>query len=471
MAGLDDVLERLVTDPAFGRRLASDPTAALAGYELSADDLTLLASQVSNAAGASGTVDRRTSKASLAGFMGAAGDLAEAFGVSGEEAADHTDDTKPSYSAVVFQKGPSGATDASPDDLAGTADAALGEDHIEIHSWAPSQPAPAEPALIDEEVGFVYGTIDFVYNEPGNTSPEDLSGRADATQDTGPIADVLYSAAGNSSDSNPGMPVVGDWDGDDDALLGDHDTDGADFLAWQRDPVEPNDTAPSGELAGIGGSSEQESVSFTFEKTPITYDPAAGSDNEPGVGEDIATVDPEIEQGMSWQLQDAMISSYQMGGTSEGPVGDGTAEVLVGAGGLDHGSASADVADQAPGSSDGTVSVGGVEYYFFDNTAIAEPEADAVSAEPQEPTARGGDAIAAAEALREPSPAPDPEPTNEPAAASTAEAPKAEAPRAETKQIEQPPEPPVEERVEAAAEPPAAPAEPEEPAAEAAPAS
>jgi hypothetical protein len=46
MAGVDDVLERLFSDAGFARQLAQDPASALAGYELSEDDLDLLSAQV-----------------------------------------------------------------------------------------------------------------------------------------------------------------------------------------------------------------------------------------------------------------------------------------------------------------------------------------------------------------------------------------------------------------------------------------
>jgi hypothetical protein len=65
MPGIEDALERLTTDPAFRAALMTDPATALAGYELSADDLSLLAKRV----GANGqsAVEQRTSKA---GFFG-----------------------------------------------------------------------------------------------------------------------------------------------------------------------------------------------------------------------------------------------------------------------------------------------------------------------------------------------------------------------------------------------------------------
>jgi len=69
MSDFDAVLERLVTDPAFTSALSADPAAALAGYELSADEIELLRSQVSADAGGDRTVEVRTSKASMMGLL------------------------------------------------------------------------------------------------------------------------------------------------------------------------------------------------------------------------------------------------------------------------------------------------------------------------------------------------------------------------------------------------------------------
>jgi hypothetical protein len=40
---LDEVLERLGSEPTFAAALAAEPTAALAGYDLGADDLAVIA--------------------------------------------------------------------------------------------------------------------------------------------------------------------------------------------------------------------------------------------------------------------------------------------------------------------------------------------------------------------------------------------------------------------------------------------
>jgi hypothetical protein len=69
MAGIDDVLERLLTDAGFARQLAADPADALAGYELSGDDLDLLSAQVSFDRGSLSTVEERISKAGMFGLL------------------------------------------------------------------------------------------------------------------------------------------------------------------------------------------------------------------------------------------------------------------------------------------------------------------------------------------------------------------------------------------------------------------
>ena len=78
MAGIEDALERLRTDPAFRAELATDPGSALAGYRLTADDLSRLAiAAASNNSGKS-VVEQRTSKA---GFFGLFAQITEGAGV------------------------------------------------------------------------------------------------------------------------------------------------------------------------------------------------------------------------------------------------------------------------------------------------------------------------------------------------------------------------------------------------------
>ena len=46
MSDFDEVLERLITDPAFQTALQANPNAALAGYRLQPDERQLLAAQL-----------------------------------------------------------------------------------------------------------------------------------------------------------------------------------------------------------------------------------------------------------------------------------------------------------------------------------------------------------------------------------------------------------------------------------------
>jgi hypothetical protein len=78
MPGIEDALARLTTDPAFKAQLATDPKSALAGYELSADDLSLLANRVDANNHGKSVVEQRTSKA---GFFGLFAQITEDNGV------------------------------------------------------------------------------------------------------------------------------------------------------------------------------------------------------------------------------------------------------------------------------------------------------------------------------------------------------------------------------------------------------
>lgn len=69
MTDLNDVLERLMTDPGFRQQLKDDPSSALAGYDLDDSEMNLLRSQVTEEAGAGGSVEQRTSKSALGGAL------------------------------------------------------------------------------------------------------------------------------------------------------------------------------------------------------------------------------------------------------------------------------------------------------------------------------------------------------------------------------------------------------------------
>lgn len=75
MAGIDEVLERLVVEPDFRSQLRLDPATALSGYVLYDEDLEILAASLDESEGGDHTVEQRTSKSAflasvLGGFEG-----------------------------------------------------------------------------------------------------------------------------------------------------------------------------------------------------------------------------------------------------------------------------------------------------------------------------------------------------------------------------------------------------------------
>lgn len=69
MADIDLVLERLVMDTAFRAALADDPAEALRGYDLTAQDLQLLAGSLDDGDDAQRSVEQRTSKSAMVGLL------------------------------------------------------------------------------------------------------------------------------------------------------------------------------------------------------------------------------------------------------------------------------------------------------------------------------------------------------------------------------------------------------------------
>lgn len=80
MADIDDVLERLVTDPAFRARVAADPSRALAGYALSPADLDLLSTRAAEDISGAIVLEARINRSTLAGLF-----------LDGFQADDHAD--------------------------------------------------------------------------------------------------------------------------------------------------------------------------------------------------------------------------------------------------------------------------------------------------------------------------------------------------------------------------------------------
>ncbi len=83
MSDFDEVLERLVVDPAFASALASDPGLALASYSLSDDEIALLHTQVGGESSTEHAVETRANQSSTFGLLGSLGGLLAADGPMG----------------------------------------------------------------------------------------------------------------------------------------------------------------------------------------------------------------------------------------------------------------------------------------------------------------------------------------------------------------------------------------------------
>jgi len=70
MSDFDDVLERLLSDPDFKNALGRNADAALAGYQLTAEERDLLGAQVDLGAGDERTVEMRVTKSGVMGMVG-----------------------------------------------------------------------------------------------------------------------------------------------------------------------------------------------------------------------------------------------------------------------------------------------------------------------------------------------------------------------------------------------------------------
>ena len=79
MSDFETVLERLLRDPSFQAALAADPTRALAGYTLDADERDLLATQLVTGTGGDRSVETRTNKSGVVGLLGP---VVASFGVA-----------------------------------------------------------------------------------------------------------------------------------------------------------------------------------------------------------------------------------------------------------------------------------------------------------------------------------------------------------------------------------------------------
>lgn len=133
MSDIDDVIERLVTEPGFRTLLATDPTGALAGYRLDEDDLEVLAATLDEGAAAEHAVEQRTSKSA---FLQAVMGFVTPSGGTGSDA---------------------GGDLAVPEPTSPATDAFLELDGVEGESTRPPEPPGelAAPAGVDEAGGQV----------------------------------------------------------------------------------------------------------------------------------------------------------------------------------------------------------------------------------------------------------------------------------------------------------------------------
>lgn len=184
MAGIDEVLERLVADGDFRAALARDPAATLAGYDLTRDDIELLASRLDDGDDAERTVEQRTSKSAMLAL------LSSLAGPGGGGAADPGQDR---IDLLSWDWGETHGDDTVPDDLAVPDDAAdelynKSKGNVE-YSWKVEEGVKGVVEMDDlthkvepgEDVEFDYNKVD-VEAEPlepaaaeqlGSTPPED----------------------------------------------------------------------------------------------------------------------------------------------------------------------------------------------------------------------------------------------------------------------------------------------------------
>jgi len=261
MAGIDEVLERLVGDSAFRQALARDPQAALSGYDLTGEDVELLTAQLDEGSGAEHGVEQRTSKSAIAGF------LAQAFSGGGGEAVESQDlSVWQSQFGEISTEGPDGGEEShrGVQDLSAvkwvsraSSSSSVGQsqfgepnqagdsshkDWIDLLSVSQAQ-GSEEPAadLTTEEpdpegIGLL---IPAIQKAPDGPEPDlDLSGQGDSSDDMAATGRLTGLRSAGIEDSGGGTEEAD--------FTGDGAVDAADFLAWQRGHA----AEPAEDLAG-----------------------------------------------------------------------------------------------------------------------------------------------------------------------------------------------------------------------------
>jgi hypothetical protein len=278
MAGLDEVLERLVTDPSFRQRLREDPAAALQGYDLAEADLELLAHQLDEQAGAGHDVEQRTSKSTLFGM------LSEGF----------TGDSDPAASApTLFEAAASGEVSSGGAHMSpgGTGDGDVGgapaglqpiwRDHnisdpsedvarplVSGAVSSPGQPSDVSPDLTaavppDRPAGEVYLKLPYISGESG----DEASKQTDADFSREQAADAPASAGYQDRYANEAYLRTAEMGGD----TGDSDA-GAAPAGWPVQILDSLDEARAEE--GL------------LSPEPTDGDQPAGGSNSPAASED-----------------------------------------------------------------------------------------------------------------------------------------------------------------------------------------
>lgn len=327
MSDINDVLERLISDPAFRRALSDDPAKALEGYELSDADREVLASQVSSDSGAAGGLEQRTSKSALAGLFGGGGSAESDLDFIGRHT-EHGDTDSPleeeigfAYKKISFGDGES-LTQSPQDPTGGDA----GEMPIESMSLNFGEVREGEGESLAAP------TSDPGYSELQSDSYLKVSDiKGESVQEGGGHLPADMQAGDPSEDASSGWPVK--WEGpsltaDSSAPDSDHQG-GMNVQFGKSEPQDPGD---------ISSGIEDEKATFkeftVTKKSDMAGELGAGGDLapvelagteseaanaylklEPESGEDQADAYLEIE------MKPVFITSYD-----PGPSGDAAAE-------------------------------------------------------------------------------------------------------------------------------------------------
>ncbi|WFE26952.1 Os1348 family NHLP clan protein [Solwaraspora sp. WMMD791] len=153
MSDFDTVLERLLTDPGFASRLAADPAGALAGYQLTADERELLATQAGDAApGAPAAVETRANQSSAFGLFSPLTGMLDGFGdigsaVSGLGGAQPPASGFGGAGPAVSGLGPAPAVPSAGFGAAPVEPAGFGAAPVEPAGFGPAPVEPVEPVV------------------------------------------------------------------------------------------------------------------------------------------------------------------------------------------------------------------------------------------------------------------------------------------------------------------------------------